>query len=143
MRHELRDLRAKSAALWAGCALALAVTPGFGKQYTVAATGSDSNAGTSSSPFRTIGKAASVVVAGDTVLVAAGTYAEKNIAPKSSGTQTSRIVFKPVPGTGTVIVKHPATAADDTPIFSLSSRSFIWIEGFTFKDFKYGRGTRS
>lgn len=126
---------------WAGIVFALAATSAPGKTYVVATTGSDANSGTSSSPFKTIGKAASSVVAGDTVLVTAGTYSEKNIAPKSSGTQAARIVFKPVPGTGTVVVKHPATAADDTPIFSLSSRNFIWIEGFTFKDFKYGRAS--
>src|SRR5690606_5013530 len=45
------------------------------------------------------------------------------------------------PGTGDVIIKHPATAADDTPVFNLSNRSYIWIEGFQFKEFIYGRAS--
>jgi hypothetical protein len=42
----------------------------------VAPTGSDSNAGTSTAPFQTIGKAASVVNPGDTVIVMNGVYHE-------------------------------------------------------------------
>jgi hypothetical protein len=125
----------------AGLVLAFASSQGTAKTYTVSNTGNDGGDGSAAAPYKTIAKAASMVAAGDTVLVSAGTYSEKNIAPKSSGTQAARIVFKPAPGTGTVIIKHPATAADDTPIFSLSSRNFIWIEGFTFKDFKYGRAS--
>lgn len=128
----------------AGAALmAVLVAPqsGFAKAIHVASTGNDAGDGSASAPYKTIGKAATTVNAGDTVLVAGGTYSEKNIAPKSSGTQTSMVVFKPKPGSGTVTIKHPATAQDDTPIFSLSSRSFVWIEGFSFKDFKYGRAS--
>lgn len=116
-------------------------SPGLAKVIHVATTGNDASDGSSSAPYKTIAKAATTVNAGDTVLVAGGTYSEKNIAPKSSGTQTAMVVFKPKPGTGTVTIKHPATAADDTPVFSLSSRSFVWIEGFSFKDFKYGRAS--
>jgi len=42
--------------------------------YHVAINGNDSNAGTQSSPFKTLQKAANTVGAGDTVLVHAGTY---------------------------------------------------------------------
>lgn len=52
------------------------------------------------------------------------------------------IVFKPNPGTGTVIIKHPGTSADDdTPVFQLANRSFILIEGFQLKDFAYGQAS--
>lgn len=123
---------------YAGLAVAIAAGQGLAKSYTVSNSGNDGGDGSASAPYKTIAKAASMVAAGDTVLVSGGTYSEKNIAPKSSGTQTAMVVFKPKPGTGTVTIKHPATAQDNTPIFSLSSRNFVWIEGFSFKDFKYG-----
>lgn len=119
----------------------LLATATLAKTYTVSTTGNDGADGSSSSPFKTIGKAASVVAAGDTVLVTEGVYAEKNITPKSSGSQTARIVFKPKPGSGTVTIRHPATAADNSPIFSLASKNFISIEDFSFKDFKYGKAS--
>jgi len=45
-----------------------------GTTYYVAPTGSDSNAGTLAAPFATIGKAVSVVAAGDTIALRGGTY---------------------------------------------------------------------
>ena len=53
--------------------------------YYVSTTGSDSNLGTLSSPFLTIQKASSVMVAGDTVLIRGGTYHE-TIIPSNNGT---------------------------------------------------------
>ncbi len=54
-----------------------------GTTYYVATTGSDSNSGTQTKPFKTIQKAANVVVAGDSVSVASGTY---NISNTDTGT---------------------------------------------------------
>jgi len=48
----------------------------------VAVNGSDSNSGTMEAPFRTIGKAASVMQSGDRCLIHAGTYRE-TITPKT------------------------------------------------------------
>lgn len=112
---------------------------GFSATYYVSTSGSDNNNGSSGSPYRTIAKAASVVNAGDVVLISGGTYSEKDITPKSSGSEGKYIIFKPNPGSGAVTVKHPATSVDDkTPVFQLSNRSYIWIEGLQFKDFSYG-----
>src|SRR5207247_6573532 len=47
-----------------------------GNVYYVATTGSDSNAGTLASAFRTVNKGVSVLTPGDTVFVRAGTYNE-------------------------------------------------------------------
>jgi hypothetical protein len=58
----------------------------------VSPTGSDSNTGSSASPYRTISKAASVAKAGTTVHVAPGTYSG-NVATKTSGTSTNPIIF--------------------------------------------------
>jgi hypothetical protein len=58
----------------------------------VSTTGSDSNSGSASAPFKTIQKAANVAKASTTVHVAPGTY-YGNIATKISGTSTARIRF--------------------------------------------------
>jgi parallel beta-helix repeat protein len=70
----------------------LAVAPfALGATYYVGPTGSDSNPGTSSQPFRTIQKAANVVQAGDTVNVMPGDYS--NVTSNASGAASARIRF--------------------------------------------------
>lgn len=116
----------------------LFISSSVAANYYVSTTGNDASNGSSASPFRTIAKAATVVAAGDSVIIGGGTYSEKNITPKVSGQEGRWIIFAPSPGS-TVIMKHPATSiSDETPIFQLSNRNYIWIEGLQFKDFKYG-----
>jgi hypothetical protein len=122
--------------------LNLLVSGAYAKTYFVSSSGSDASAGTVANPLKTIKKAASLVNAGDTVLVEGGTYMEENIQPKSSGTANAMIVFKPQAGTGDVIIKHPGTSIDDNnPVFGLEYRSYIWIEGFVFKDYEFGKSS--
>lgn len=68
-------------------------------EYHVAPTGSDSNPGTASLPYLTVKKAAGVAVAGDTVWVHGGFYANQ---PKATcakvGTQAAPIRIWAVPG---------------------------------------------
>jgi hypothetical protein len=69
-----------------------------GPAYYVATNGSDSNAGTDvDHPFLTIGKAASVAGAGDTVVIRAGVYRE-TVTLASSGSAASPITFQSYPG---------------------------------------------
>lgn len=58
----------------------------------VANTGSDSNDGSESSPFRTITKANQTAKAGDAICLRAGTYAER-IRPSANGTSAARITY--------------------------------------------------
>src|SRR5579872_1857857 len=85
--------------------LFLFLSPAWATQYYVATTGSDSNTGTSASPFLTIFKANSVVVAGDTVNVLPGVYpANLTMCPSTlnnnavtvtaAGTSGNPIVFQ-------------------------------------------------
>lgn len=63
--------------------------------YFIGGTGaSDNNPGTSSQPFATIQKAASVAVAGDIVNIRTGTYRE-TIVPANSGTPGNPIIYQP------------------------------------------------
>ena len=54
---------------------------------------SDNNPGTEARPWKSIGKAAQIVQAGDTVVIHAGTYPE-SIIPHNQGTRSQPITFK-------------------------------------------------
>ena len=94
-------------------------------------------------PFKKISDAALKVEAGDTVLIAGGTYFEENITPITSGTAEAMIVFKPLSDNDKVTIKHPGKqfTTDGTPVFNLYQRSYIWVEGFTFKSYYYSGWT--
>jgi len=70
--------------------------------YYVASSGNDANPGTFSMPFQHIQTAASVMVAGDTCYIRAGTYRE-TVVPANSGTALAPITFEPY-GTEAVTV---------------------------------------
>ena len=123
------------------CALTLALA-GASQAKNIYVKASANGDGSESNPYGSIAKAASVAAAGDIILVSGGTYSEKSIVPKSSGTDKALIVFRPKSSSDEVIIKHPATSTNDnTPIFDLSNRNYIQIEGFTFKDFKFGKAS--
>ena len=106
-------------------AVGIVSVPAFAAStYTVDNTVScsDSGSGSSAQPFCTIGAAAKKAVAGDTVLVRAGTYAGTSVNPTNSGTSISPITFTANPG---VLI------SGGTRAFALSSRSSITINGFT------------
>ena len=83
----------------------------------------DTGTGTAAQPYCTIGRAATVVVAGQTVEVAAGTYAEK-VTVANSGTATAPIVFRPATGAAVTV-----TGAANG--FFLSGKSYVTLTGFT------------
>jgi parallel beta-helix repeat protein len=111
--------------------VALVVVPGAAKAvggstlYVDRGNASCSNggSGTIDQPFCTIGAAASVVVAGQTVQVAAGTYPEA-VTVSSSGTSSAPIVFTAAPGAA-VTLNGQANG------FYISGRSWITVNGFT------------
>jgi parallel beta-helix repeat protein len=83
---------------------------------------SNSGPGSATQPFCTIGKAASVVVAGQTVIVNAGDYSE-NVNMTSSGTSTAPIVFTAAPGQNVMV-------SGQSHGFTISNRSWITVQGF-------------
>ena len=118
--------------------LALYCSIGQAKNYYVSkgATGS----GTQSSPYGTIAQAAKVATAGDTVFIAGGTYSEMNIIPKNSGSEAKgHIVFCPLPESGEVIISKDDNVSDDqnSTVFNLADKKYIWVQGLTFKDMAY------
>jgi len=83
---------------------------------------SDSGSGTSSQPYCTITKAATVADAGTTVLVSSGTYGGDVVVAKS-GTSAAPIVFRNAPY-ATVTVNGGING------FKVSGKSWITIKGF-------------
>jgi parallel beta-helix repeat protein len=86
---------------------------------------SDSGPGTSSQPFCTIGAAALKVTAGQTVQVSSGNYPEE-VKVKTSGSAGAPVTFS---ATGTVTVGSGKTHG-----FTISSRSWVVVNGFTVSD---------
>jgi len=84
---------------------------------------SDTGPGTSSQPFCTIAKGASVALAGQTVQVASGTYSEL-VSVGHSGTAGSPVVLTAAPG-ASVTVSGMANG------FKVSGKSYVTIQGFT------------
>lgn len=75
--------------------------------YHVSKSGSDTNPGTGTAPFRTIQKAATLARAGDKVIIHAGTY-EETVTPSFSGTAGNPIIFTSAPGEKVIITAMQA-----------------------------------
>lgn len=75
--------------------------PVTGNALYVSTSGSDSNSGSASSPLRSISAAASRAKAGDTILIAGGTYYEQ-VVTKAGGTASAPITFRSYNGTAVI-----------------------------------------
>jgi parallel beta-helix repeat protein len=96
--------------------------------YFVTPSGSDSNSGSSASPWRTLQKAANTVAAGDVVHVADGTYSGMHLT--RSGTTAAPIVFK-AEGANVLVNARNATTDDN---INLEGASYVVIDGFVVED---------
>jgi len=103
--------------------------------YSVAVTGSDSNDGSYSQPWRTISHAASQVVAGDRVNVSGGVYNERVVFPHS-GSAGSYIVFRAVPGEIPIVDGAGISISGRQGLFDLNNKSYLRIEGFTLRNYE-------
>jgi len=130
--------------------LALSLCVQAQQVYYVAKNGNDSNSGSASAPWLTIGHAASVAQAGSTVYVGAGTYNE-SVTFANSGTSSAPIVFN---GQGVAIVDGTGVSCCLSPTFAQSNGfigtntqglfnigaaagvNYLTIEGFTIQNYK-------
>lgn len=71
--------------------------------FYVSPSGDDADPGTRHSPWLTINRAASTLIAGDTVYIMSGTYSE-HVIPKHSGNPDNPVVYMSYPGHSPVIV---------------------------------------
>ena len=131
MRISMKRVIGTVIALTALCGLAVAVPARAGAAAATLYVDrtnpscSDSGSGTSTVPYCTIGKGASVAVAGQTVEVVKASVYSEQVTPAHSGTSGSPIVFK-ADTTGVRVTGH-------THGFTISSRSYVTVEGFTVK----------
>jgi hypothetical protein len=103
------------------------ITYSSGTTYYVSTEGDDASSGAETQPWRSIQKAAEMLVAGDTVVVMPGIYNEL-ISPHNSGTKSAPITFY---GYGAVV---EGSGLGDTPLFTVNSKSYIHIEGFEIQN---------
>jgi len=112
----------------------------FRSNYYVSQSGSDSNPGTSSSPFLTIQRAANIVNPGDTVIVEDGLYSNKVpnygseqviVKMTRSGNSTGWITFKAKNKWGAVL---DGLNFETEHGIMFSGVSYIKVEGFEIKD---------
>jgi parallel beta-helix repeat protein len=125
----LRRLGCTAGAMVSASVVASVLTAGAAQAATTYvvdntnASCTDAGAGTLAQPFCTITAAAAKAVAGDTVAVNGGPYAGgTSVTPANSGASGSPITFTASPG---------VTITGGTRAFTLSSRNFIVINGFT------------
>src|SRR5579859_4548416 len=104
-----------------------------GVTHYVSTSGNDTNAGTSTAPWRHINYAASQAQAGDTVQVAAGTYNELVTIPNSGNATSGYISFIGAPGA--IVDGTGLSITGQQGLFSLEgTHSYIIIQGFEIRN---------
>ena len=97
----------------------------------VSTTGSDSNPGTISAPWKTIQHAANTVQAGDTVYVRGGLYSESVNIGVSGSTGAGSVTFQSYPGETAIVDGTgltPSTSRHTRPV-QHQSQSYVTIQG--------------
>lgn len=137
-------------ALFLFLSICLVLSCAEAQTYYVAKTGSDTNNGSASAPWLTIGHAALEAQAGSTVYVEAGTYNE-SVLFANSGTSSAPIVINGqgvaiVDGTGVACCVSPAFAQSNgfigtntQGLFNIGAASgvnYLTVEGFTIQNYK-------
>jgi hypothetical protein len=117
------------------CLLALmgfAARPASAKTYYLSPTGSDSRSGSSTSPWKTLAKAASTMVAGDTVLLADGDYAG-GFKHTRYGTASAPITYKAI-NPGKANLRGDLTSTEDG--ITVYNTSFVVFDGLGLDKWK-------
>ena len=101
-----------------------------GNTYYVAVTGSDANIGSADQPFRTVARGASVLRAGDTLLVGPGTYFERLNNVIASGTSWSAPVsIKAYDANNRPIIQAPSGSAGVEGLVKIAAKQYIILDG--------------
>ncbi|MGK0187682.1 MAG: hypothetical protein ACI9R3_003470 [Verrucomicrobiales bacterium] len=103
--------------------------------YHVSTSGADSDSGTQSQPWRTLGKAAGSVVAGDVILVGGGVYNEV-LSPTRSGTEGQWIEFSAKPGETPVIDGEglQLNSSRKGLVFFSNTVAYVRVRGFEIRN---------
>jgi hypothetical protein len=90
---------------------------------------SDTNPGSEALPWLTIQHAADTLLAGDTVLVKAGTYPEQ-VTVTSAGAPGQEIVFAAYPGHTVTVDGSTVSLPDYSGLFQMVGASYVRVRGF-------------
>ena len=105
-----------------------------GNIYYVATSGSDSANGSSGTPWKTIQHAVDTVVAGDTILVHAGTYNQKIIFNKSGSASGGYIILRNY-GSDVPIIDGTGTEhSGELNLITVTHESYICVFGFEMQN---------
>ncbi len=97
--------------------------------FYVSPAGNDADPGSEAQPWRTIQKAADSLVAGQTVYIMTGTYAER-VMPQNEGTADHLITYAAQPGATVTIDGSGVTLPDDlVGLFEIGFKSYIRVTG--------------
>jgi len=107
----------------------------FAATYYVATTGSDSNSGTISSPFRTINHGLALATAGSTVYVRGGSYYEQVVFP-NSGSSGNLISLLGYPGeTAAIDGSNFTVGAGRYTLVAIDSKNYIYIGSIDIRNY--------
>jgi parallel beta-helix repeat protein len=109
--------------------------------YYVSPSGSDGNAGTAQSPFKTIQHAITVTTdPGTAIVVDDGTYNEQPVIYQKNGTAQDRMILKAAPGASPVI---DGTGKTESFGLRLFHSSYWTIDGFEVTNVDGGSGIQT
>ncbi|MWV46820.1 DUF1565 domain-containing protein [Paenibacillus sp. HJL G12] len=106
-----------------------------GTEYYVAANGSDSNAGTSSAPWKTLQHAADAAGPGSTVYVRGGVYNEKLKITKSGSAAQGPITFTNYNSEQAVIDGTGLSVSGTEGIIDITDANYITVQGFEIRNY--------
>jgi parallel beta-helix repeat protein len=98
--------------------------------YYVSLTGSDSNPGTQSQPFKTFARAVKPLRAGDTLYIRGGTWTQQLDLMNTSGTSSAWIKISGYPGETVTIRYAEPLVSGYGPIKSRGTRGYFIFENF-------------
>ena len=114
------------------------ITATTGLAFYVSTTGSDSNPGTLSSPWRTIQHAANSVQAGDSVYVRGGVYNESVNISVSGSAIAGPITFQTYPGEQAIVdgtgLVSPTSGTQG--LINIVNQSYISIQGLEIRNYQ-------
>ncbi|HLX62879.1 MAG TPA: PKD domain-containing protein [Planctomycetota bacterium] len=114
--------------------VALVFSFAHARDYYVAPTGNDSNAGTQSAPWVSINKGVDLYVPGDTIYLRAGTYTPSNsIYFYRAGSSTAPITFRAFPGESVIL--------DGANMPASTTLVYIAAQYFVMQDFELRNAT--
>src|ERR1700723_3707322 len=102
----------------------------------VSTTGSDSNSGTQTAPWRTVQHAADSARAGSTVNVRGGVYEELVSIHASGNAREGYITFRSYPRETAILDAEHLTPEGRSGVLTIHNQSYVRIEGFEIRNYR-------